>query len=130
MCMLNRRFDQLLDIFTTVSTKRSKVVDYGVISHEVNFLSNMLFDFISAILRLCQIASSGIPYHSFSAMVKNNKQQQHIQESIVKNMYEMAYDKLDLSKIPNRFPLNNHFRQFVNNEKHSHPHEQAMERHQ
>ena len=36
-------------------------------------------------------------------MVKNNKRQQHIQKSIVNNMYEMAYDKLDLSKIPDRF---------------------------
>ena len=41
MCMLNGRFDQLLDHFTTVSTKRSKLVEYSVISHEVNFLSNM-----------------------------------------------------------------------------------------
>ena len=41
MCMLNGRFDQLLDHFTTVSTKRSQVVDYGVLFHEVNFLSNM-----------------------------------------------------------------------------------------
>ena len=69
MCMLNGRFDNDQDNFTSISKKGSAVADYCIVAHS-NFSqfstlrvtsTNYL---INTIPELCRLKSSGVPDHS------------------------------------------------------------------
>ena len=69
MCMLNGRFDQNFNTFTSVSTKGSSVVDYCIVPHDefpkfFNFKVTSPFELIASIPDLQQITSSGVPDHA------------------------------------------------------------------
>ena len=69
MCILNGRFGQKFDNFTSVSTKGSSVVDYCIVTHDDlsvfhDFRVTSPFDLINTFPDLCQAASSGVPDHA------------------------------------------------------------------
>ena len=69
MCMLNGRFDNDQDNFTSVSTKGSAVVDYCIVTHSnfsqfSDFRVTSTNDLINSVPELCRLTSSGIPDHS------------------------------------------------------------------
>ena len=69
MCMLNGRFDEAFNDFTSISTKGSSVVDYCLVSHhDIGLFSDFkvvsTLEVIDSVRLLSSFATSGIPDHS------------------------------------------------------------------
>ena len=121
MCMLNGRYDCILNNFTSVSTKGSSVMDYYVVPHEslsrfLNFKVSSTLDLINDTPGLCQIASSGIPDHSLLTwnIVADDLGNFKEPETLKSGDSVTFYDRFNLDEIPDAFLLDNDSWQFVN----------------
>ena len=118
MCMLNGRFDQNFDNFTSVSVRGSSVVDYCIVTHDDlsmfhDFRGTSPVDLITAITDLRQAASSGVPDHALLSwkIATDFLQVQNYTDK--KSFSTNFYDKFDLSKVPGSFMTSNECLNFV-----------------
>ena len=119
LCMLNGRYNDCLNNFTSVSTKGSSVVDYCIVPHnDLNCFSDFgvtsTLELINAVPELCQVASAGLPDHSLLSwkitanVVEGSSSTTNVGES------EAFYDKFNLNEIPETFLGNNESWKFLN----------------
>ena len=108
MCMLNGRFDNDQDNFTSVSTKASAVVDYCIVTHSnfsqfSDFRVTSTNDLINSIPALCRLTSSGIPDHSLLTWKIETCDLQKSYDNGSLNEQANYYDRFDLTRVPDSF---------------------------
>ena len=114
MCMLNGRFDQNVDNFTSVLVRSSSVVvTHDDLSMFHDFRVTSPFDLITSIPDLPQAAYSGVPDHALLSWKTATDFLQVRNYTDKKSFSANSNDKFDLSKVPGSFMMSNECINFV-----------------